>query len=303
LKKQNQKSTIPKGLHPRNIHNGNYDFDALVKVNPTLQQYVFLNQYGTQTIDFSNPNAIIALNKSLLMMHYFIQQWDIPAGYLCPPIPGRADYVHYIADLLAEELEGTIPQGDKIKCLDIGVGANCIYPIIGHQSYGWQFVGSDIDAIAIDNASRIINSNPSLKDHITLHVQTNKDNIFKGIINKEEYFHATFCNPPFYTSALEAFQKNTKKNNGLKNTTDAKRNFGGNANELWCKGGELSFIKSMIRESVQFAENCMWFTTLVSNKDNLYYIRKHFEKYNIKNIKIVSMAQGQKISRFVAWRF
>jgi 23S rRNA (adenine1618-N6)-methyltransferase len=45
----------------------------------------------------------------LLISYYDIQKWDIP-HYLCPPIPGRADYIHYIADLLAESNNGIIPK-------------------------------------------------------------------------------------------------------------------------------------------------------------------------------------------------
>ena len=41
------------------------------------------------------------LNRAILMHHYGVKSWDIPAGYLCPPIPGRADYIHSVADLLA----------------------------------------------------------------------------------------------------------------------------------------------------------------------------------------------------------
>jgi 23S rRNA (adenine1618-N6)-methyltransferase len=43
-----------------------------------------------------------------------------------PSIPGRADYIHYIADLLAESNNGIIPRSWD-QGLDIGIGANCIY--------------------------------------------------------------------------------------------------------------------------------------------------------------------------------
>ena len=44
-----------------------------------------------------------ALNKALLAHFYAVKHWDIPDGFLCPPVPGRADYVHHLADLLAGE--------------------------------------------------------------------------------------------------------------------------------------------------------------------------------------------------------
>jgi 23S rRNA (adenine1618-N6)-methyltransferase len=42
----------------------------------------------------------------------------------------------------------------------IGIGANCIYPIIGNAEY-WSFVGTDIDEKAIENCSTIIEANPN----------------------------------------------------------------------------------------------------------------------------------------------
>ena len=70
---------------------------------------------------------------------------------------------HYTADLLASSNNQILPKGKKIKVLDVGVGANCVYPIIGHQEYGWGFVGSDIDDIAIRAAKNIIEVNAALK--------------------------------------------------------------------------------------------------------------------------------------------
>jgi 23S rRNA (adenine1618-N6)-methyltransferase len=39
-----------------------------------------------------------------------------------------------------------------VRVLDIGVGANCVYPLIGHAEYGWRFLGVDIDEAALANA-------------------------------------------------------------------------------------------------------------------------------------------------------
>ena len=139
-------------LHPRNKHRQRYDFDRLSAACPDLKKFVALNKWGDDSIDFSDAEAVKMLNKALLIHFYDVKDWDIPPTYLCPPIPGRADYIHHIADLLADNNSGKIPVGSKIKCLDIGVGANCVYPIIGRAEYGWGFVGSDIDPLAIRSA-------------------------------------------------------------------------------------------------------------------------------------------------------
>ena len=292
-------------LHPRNGHRSGYDFKLLIENYPELSKNSFVNQFETQTIDFSNPEAVKALNKALLISYYDIKNWDIPKDYLCPPIPGRADYIHYIADLLATSNNGEIPGGETVQGLDIGIGANCIYPIIGNSVYDWSFVGTDIDEKAIQNCKKIIEQNPKLIDAISLQLQTESRFIFKNIILPEDKFAFTICNPPFHASADEATKSSIRKVNNLQNTKTTKPvlNFGGHNAELWCNGGEIGFITQMIYESAKYPMQVLWFTTLVSKKDNLKSIYKTLNKVNVASIKTIEMAQGQKTSRFVAWTF
>jgi len=304
-KHQTRTSTQKQNLHPRNLDNSSYNFDQLIDSCPELDAFVFTNTHHIQTIDFANPKAVKALNKALLAFHFGIQNWDIPDNYLCPPIPGRADYIHYIADLLASSNNGSIPKGATVQGLDIGIGANCIYPIIGSGSYGWSFVGTDIDENAIQNCKKIIQNNSQLIDVISLQLQTESRFIFKNIITPEDQFAFTICNPPFHKSQEEANKGTLRKISNLKQqkTKEAILNFGGQNSELWCDGGELRFITQMIYESAKYPLNCLWFTTLVSKKENLSSIYKTLSKVNAVEIKTVDMAQGQKTSRFVAWTF
>jgi 23S rRNA (adenine1618-N6)-methyltransferase len=286
-----------KTLHPRNSHNLRYDFEALCATNPQLKQYVSLNKYDDLSIDFFNPKAVLTLNKTLLEHYYHIKNWEIPEDYLCPPIPGRADYIHYIADLLGKR--------ENIKGLDIGVGANCIYPIIGVSVYNWKFTVSDIDPSAIDNVKKIVSANKKLQDNITIKLQKNKNYIFDGIIDESDKFDFTMCNPPFHKSSSDAQKGSNRKVSNLtkQKTSNATLNFAGQSNELWCTGGELAFIKKMIVQSEKYKNNCLWFTTLVSKKENLKDIYKALKKVNSIEVKTIEMKQGQKITRFVAWTF
>jgi 23S rRNA (adenine1618-N6)-methyltransferase len=292
-------------LHSRNQHRSRYDFEFLIENSPELKPFVLINEHAIETIDFSDPNAVKALNKSLLTSYYGIKNWDIPEFYLCPPIPGRADYIHYIADLLASSNNGVIPQGETINGLDIGIGANCIYPIIGHTTYGWHFLGTDIDEKAIENCSSIIESNPKLLEVISLQQQTEARFIFKNIITPEDRFTFTICNPPFHKSLDEATKGTIRKISNLesKKTNKPILNFGGHNAELWCEGGELGFITQMIFESAKYPLQCFWFTTLVSKQSHLTSIYKTLNKVNVATIKTIDMSQGQKISRIVAWTF
>jgi 23S rRNA (adenine1618-N6)-methyltransferase len=292
-------------LHPRNPHRFRYDFKKLSTVYPDLKPFVFINEHDSETIDFANPNAVKALNKAILISDYDIQNWDIPQNYLCPPIPGRADYIHYIADLLAESNDGIIPEGEETVGLDIGIGANCIYPIIGNETYQWSFVGTDIDENAIQNCKKIITENSKLIDAISLQLQVEPRFIFKDIILPEDKFAFTICNPPFHSSQEEATKASLRKVNNLEDKKSSKPilNFGGQNAELWCTGGEIGFITQMIYESVKYPLQVFWFTTLVSKKDNLRSIYKTLNKVGAVEIKTIEMEQGQKISRFVAWTF
>ena len=292
-------------LHPRNLHRFGYDFPVLIDVCTELEPFVFVNQYHTQTIDFSDADAVKTLNKALLKKYYGVEHWDIPNQYLCPPIPGRVDYIHYLADLLASCNNNSIPTSETIQGLDIGIGANCIYPMLGNAIYGWSFVGTDTDEKALQNCKKIISQNPQLIDVMSLQQQTEPRFIFKNIIVDDDRFAFTMCNPPFHASQAEANKANIRKINSLENAKNAKPvlNFGGQNAELWCDGGEIKFITQMIFESVKYAKQVFWFTTLVSKKDNLTSIYRTLQKVNAAEIKTIDMTQGQKNSRIVAWTF
>ncbi len=289
-------------LHPSNKHRSRYDFDKLIQSYPRLKSFVKKNKYGDISIDFSDQKAVLSLNTALLKHFYKIDFWEIPQGYLCPPIPGRADYIHNIADLIRDENSALDTQ---IKCLDIGVGANCIYPIIGVVEYGWSFVGTDIDPIAIESANRIVRENEVLNEKVELRLQKNSKKIFDGVIKNDEYFDMVICNPPFHSSYEEANRGNKRKLTNLnkRKITKSSLNFGGKSNELWCEGGEKKFIGNMIDESKQYAKNCKWFTTLVSKKANLPLVYKKLKSVKPKQVKTIEMGQGNKISRIVAWKF
>lgn len=156
------------GLHPRNHHHQRYDFPALCQKIPALQRFIVLNPAGEQSIDFADPLAVKMLNKALLACFYGVENWDIPDGFLCPPVPGRADYIHHLSDLLALD-SGKVP--DNATLLDIGSGANLIYPLIGVREYGWRFTGSEINRQAFASAQAIIQGNPGLASKIRLRHQ------------------------------------------------------------------------------------------------------------------------------------
>jgi len=288
-------------LHPRNKHRGRYNFAQLTLTSPPLGSYVFLNDHNDSSIDFANPKAVKALNCALLKHFYNIAEWDIPTQYLCPPIPGRADYIHHLADLLAIDTKPTLSK--KIRVLDIGVGANAIYPLIGFREYGWQFVGADVDPIALKNAQTILEANPGLTSAIELRLQTSSSAIFSGVVKADEHFDLTMCNPPFHASLADAKEGTQRKWQNLGKDKTSALNFGGQGTELFCDGGEIAFISRMIVESATVGNQFFWFSSLVSKASNLPAVYKALKANGARQVKTINMAQGQKQSRFVAWTF
>jgi 23S rRNA (adenine1618-N6)-methyltransferase len=311
-------------FHPRNIHQHGYDFSLLKRVTPTLAQYVQSapirhGEAVRDTIDFSDPMAVRELNTALLKANYHINQWSIPNGALCPPIPGRVDYIHHVADLLDDTAEQSSKSGlnqnltQPRRLLDIGTGANGVYLLLASQIYQWQCVGSDIRQASLDNVSQILESNPVLKQRIDLRLQGSPHQFFKDIIQPGEYFDISVCNPPFHASQQEAMSANTKKVANLNRSKGAKAdcqlnhspnlNFGGFENELWCNGGEKLFLKKMIKESREYSQQCGWFTSLISREEHVAPCIKVANKQGAAETKVIKMAQGNKISRLFAWRF
>jgi 23S rRNA (adenine1618-N6)-methyltransferase len=308
---KHQNKPSDKGLHPRNLHKQDYNFPSLIKSYPQLAPHVTTNVHNTLSVDFSDPLAIKALNTALLKHYYHIAKWDIPQGALCPPIPGRADYIHHIAELLgvSEPAKNAVNTEHTINLLDIGTGANGIYSLLACQIYGWHCVGSDINTQSLENVAAIIANNPTLKGDVKLRTQTDKNHIFDGIIRTGDYFDVTVCNPPFHASQEEALKSSQRKLNNLARhrdehkSTSSTLNFGGRDAELWCKGGERMFLKKLIKESETFSTQCRWFTSLVSKIDNVKPAKKLIHKMGATDIREIEMKQGNKITRILAWTF
>lgn len=283
-------------MHPLNRHRNRYDLKKLSERVPELQALIIESKTGEPTLDFSLPSSVKLLNKALLLSDYGLQSWDLPDNYLCPPVPGRADYIHTVAELIG------VKKGAQVRVLDIGVGANCIYPIIGTHEYGWSFVGTDNDPSAIAHAQTIIDANPSLKN-VTLRSQAGPA-ILKGIIQKDEVFDLSVCNPPFHSSLEEASKGSARKWKNLgKEMPKGHLNFGGQSGELWCAGGEKAFLLQMIKDSLSFKTQVRWFTSLVSKEANLLMLEKALKGMHVRNVRVAPMEQGQKKSRILAWSF
>ena len=290
------------GPHPRNRFAAGYDLPRLAQACPELGPFLRRAPHGGLSVDFADPAAVKALNRALLLEAYGLRGWELPQGYLVPPVPGRADYLHHLADLLAEG--GAPPRGAAVRALDLGTGASLIYPILGHGEYGWSFVGTDLDPGALASAERILAANPALRGAVALRRQADPRRLFAGIVQPGERFDLSLCNPPFFASAREAREAARTKWRKLGRSREGTlRNFGGQGPELWCEGGEAGFLGRMIAESAAFREQVRWFTALVSKSAALPGLQRALRQVAPARVRVVPMGQGQKQSRFLAWSF
>jgi Predicted SAM-dependent methyltransferase len=300
------------GLHPRNRHRGRYDFPALLRAHPPLARFVAPHPVEGETVNFADPAAVLALNRALLAHHYGFDRFELPAGALCPPVPGRADYLHHLADLLAESApDRRPPHGPSIRVLDIGVGANCIYPLLGAREYGWRFVGADISPASLASARRLVeaHAHAGVADLIALRRQPDPRAVFARIAAPDETFDASLCNPPFHASPAEAAAGTTRKLRNLaagrshRTRGQPALNFGGQAHELWCEGGETGFLRRMIAESAARPKLCRWFTTLVSKSARIPELERALANVRAAEVRVIPMRHGEKRTRILAWRF
>lgn len=290
-------------MHAHNPYHGRYDLKKLSGHDAMLQQHIVFNPNGEETIDFGSSSAVYELNKAILLADFNLEEYHLPLGYLIPPIPGRLDYLLHLRDFLKDKLNIT---GDRqLRGLDIGTGANGIYCILGAQHFKWKMVGSESDVRAVEIARTNVERTKALKDLIAIRHQVNKGFLFKNIIQTDELFDFTVCNPPFHSSKEEALKSALRKRTKLEGSYDKEDlalNFEGQANELWCNGGEALFIKRLIKESIQFKDRVRVFSSLVSKADNLPRIEKQLTKSKA-DYDIIPMSQGQKKSRMVVWWF
>ena len=302
-------------MHSRNRYAQPHDFPALTKVVPSLADHLITTPDGRISLNFASPQAVRLLNQALLLRDYGLKYWDIPEGNLCPGVPGRLDYIHALAELLEEgqartqvQGKGTKEQGRKgptrIIGLDVGTGASLIYPILGSKEYGWNFVASDVAERSLKVAAAIAKFNPGLTKKVKLRHQPESSAVFRNVIRPGERFDFTMCNPPFFESAEAAGAAARLKWEKLGKTTGPSPtlNFGGQANELWTAGGEPAFLRQMIRESVDYASQVGWFTTLVSKKGYLKIAEIEFGQYGITDTRIIGIGQGGKLRRVLCWR-
>ena len=264
------------------------DFLILIKEFPELKKFIIKYDEKIEefSFDWSNNDLSLLMTKSILNYYFNIKYYDIPKGFLIPPVPSRLNYLNLINELIKDIKK------ENIIGVDIGTGANIIYPILGNSIYNWKFICSEINNESYNNAKLILQKN-NLEENINLIKQENKNNIFVSIINQENKYTFSMCNPPYYDYEQEIKIEDKKR--------DTEYNF----DEVYYEKGELGFFERYFEESICYKKNIFLFTILIGKKSNSEIIYDKINSYNniIKLCDIKKIMTGNNVRYIIYWSF
>lgn len=341
-KKNKRKRPERPTIHPKNKYSDNPpDFSVLASLYPSLKPFVFYSRDGRPRIDWTDYNSTRELTRVLLLHDHGLNWW-IPDGQLCPTVPNRSNYIHWIEDLLSSDI---IPKNnnndDIVRGFDIGTGANCIYPLLGASLLGWTFVGSDVTDVAVEWAEKNVKCNQHISELIEIRKVTacqsaisiedsncgesvNCENKMDGnatVVEEAEHLPSSSFDPPLdmnkkYSGPpllLGVVRDGEKFDFCMCNPPffetmeeaglNPKTSCGGTPEEMVCPGGEKAFITRIIEDSVVLKESFRWFTSMVGRKVNLKFLTSKLREVGVTIVKTTEFVQGQTCRWGLAWSF
>ena len=269
------------------------DFLTLIKEFPELKKYILKQNEDNEAefqFDWSNNELSLLMDKSILNYYFNIKYYDIPKGFLIPPIPSRINYINLINSIITKLIKDIDIK--NIIGIDIGTGANIIYPILGYSIYKWKFICTEINKEAYNNAKLILQKN-NLENNINIIKQNNKDNIFISILNRENKYIFSMCNPPYYNYENEIKLEDKKRDNEY------------NFDEIYYKNGEYGFFQRYFEESICYKNNVFLYTILIGKKINAENIYDKLSSYNdiIKIYNMQKILTGNNVRYIIYWSF
>lgn len=326
-------------IHPRNKYSENPpDFGLLASLYPTFQPYVFYSRDGRPRIDWKDYNATRELTRVLLLHDHGLNWW-IPDCQLCPTVPNRSNYIHWIEDLLSSNIiVDNRADSAVVRGFDIGTGANCIYPLLGSSLLGWRFVGSDVTEVALEWAEKNVKNNPHISGLIEIRKVDNSEEVVREQLQIGDIrdCESNICNldgtsigtsvscpaelrsgvkmsyegPPILVGVVKDEEKfdfcmcnppffETMEEAGLNPKTAC----GGTSEEMVCPGGEQAFVTRIIDDSVKLKQTFRWYTSMVGKKSNLKILISKLRAVGITIVKTTEFVQGQTCRWGLAWSF
>ena len=283
------------------------DFVLLASTRPGLRQHL-VGHGAWATLNWQEPVACIELTKALLEADFGLS-WDLPVDRLCPTIPQKLNYIHWVEDLVSLSPEAA---GSSVRGIDVGTGASCIYPLLGAAMHPeWRFVATEVDPrshasatanvarnglqtrIAVrtaDPAAATVLRGPWLDEPSAGAAASAADDDAGTTPLLQQRYTFCMCNPPFFTSMDEA----------ASNPSTACR---GQEIEMVTPGGEVAFVGRMIEDSMHLREEIRWYTSMLGRKNSLRELLAKLRQAGIVNVRTTEFFQGKTTRWAIAWSF
>ncbi|XP_053376165.1 RNA N6-adenosine-methyltransferase mettl16-like [Mercenaria mercenaria] len=281
---------LNKYMHPRNIYKTRKpDFKALSSKYDYFNEKVKVNASGKVILDFKDPAALRALFRALLEDDFGLAV-TVPLDRLIPTVPQRVNYILWLEDIIGKE--------NGAKGIDIGTGSSCIYPLLGCRLNQWQFLASEIDDQNMYFANKNVASN-KMEDKITIKKVT-EDTLLIGLVDENEIYDFSMCNPPFYSDHLEA-QGITSARNDDRSESSSISTASEAESIAW--GGEVRFVTQMIEESLILKNKIRVYTSLLGKKMSLSLLKDVLQRKKVPKYASTEFCQGKTMRWGIAWTF
>ncbi|KKA26160.1 hypothetical protein TD95_003605 [Thielaviopsis punctulata] len=275
-------------------------FAELYKTEPDFRELALFDAdfapfVKNGSIEFSSPDAVMQLTKSLLSRDFGLKL-EMPPDRLCPMVHNRHNYILWLKELV----DSTMPEGarqEDVLGLDIGTGASCIYPLLGCVQRPWQFIGTDIDESNIIFARENIARN-SFQSRIRLLLRSPSDPLISLSDFGVSRLTFTMTNPPFYTSLQDLRDSAALKARPPLTACT------GSAAEMVTAGGEVGFATRILADSLVCRERVQWYTVMFGKHASLEEFVGSLQSHGISNYAVTEFVQGARTRRVaVAWSF
>ncbi|KAJ5042257.1 uncharacterized protein L3040_004810 [Drepanopeziza brunnea f. sp. 'multigermtubi'] len=283
-------------MSQKSIYKGDIDFSTLALQDRDFAKVLKPNGQ----LDFSNPESVQQLTKSLLRRDFSLEI-TLPPDRLCPPVPNRLNYILWIQSLLDSTSDSYTDRYDperEVLGLDVGTGASCIYPLLGcSQRPNWRFAGTDTDDRSFQFAKKNVQDN-GLQTRIKL-LQTQPDGLLLPLDQMGfDSIDFTMCNPPFYTSTTELLASAASKQRPPFTACT------GSESEMVTPGGEVTFASRMIDESLVLKDRVQWYTSMLGKFSSIEVLVKKLQGSGVDNYAVTEFVQGSKTRRWaIGWSF
>lgn len=275
------------------------------------------------TQDFS-----IQLTRAILQALFRLKLPYLDEDHLCPPVPNRFFYLHWIhTKLMSVSWAGAGNDATtRSKGLDIGSGASCIYSMLAARFFRSSMITTEIDPKSIGLARANVEANhlssmitilqvpPSCSQQQQHQQRQNNNTTIGGPLQRSIegwFFHCqqhpcannnfgldfVMTNPPFYDpSSMELSTARVGDGRSRTNMTVSEGNY---------PGGEIGFVTEMVEDSLRMtSDQCSitWYSSMLGKKTSLVRLQKMLVHIlGSSHVETIEYGPGHYTRWFLAW--